>query len=173
MAADPNVRNGSKAAIGIQPAIGHRRWVNKIALAAGLLCVAVIGGCQQETATYKTGCSARLPEWGGPSDGIGHLRGVLSVSIDASGATHWGEIHTSGPVRSTSTIVSDTTLQRYMTKVSKLNPEPQLVLEVAAQAPCSRVRAVRQIIGSAPLCKASRLCSEGANWEEWPFAGGP
>ena len=98
---------------------------------------------------------------------------MLPVFLDASGSTHWGEIHISGPVRSASTIISDDTLRRHMTMVSKLNPEPQLILEIAPNAPCNRVRVVRRIIDSAPLCKESGLCSEGADWQTWPFAGGP
>lgn len=142
-------------------------------LAIALSCAALLGSCQQPNRTYAEGCSARLPTWGGPSDGIGHLRPVLPVFLDASGSTHWGEIHISGPIRSASTEISDEGLRRNMTMVSDLNPQPHLVLEVAPQALCKRVRAVRRIIDNAPLCKESRLCSEGADWKAWPFAGGP
>jgi hypothetical protein len=149
-------------------------WNVKLAiLAIGFSGAAVFGGCQQANSNYAEGCSARLPGWGGPSDGIGHLRPVLPVFLDASGSTHWGEIHTAGPVRSASTTISDETLRRHMTMVSDLNPLPHLVLEVAPEASCKRVRAVRRIIDNAPLCKESQLCSEGADWKIWPFAGGP
>ena len=138
-----------------------------------LSCAGVVGGCHQANSTYAHGCSVRLPGWGGPADGVGHLRPVLPVFLDASGSTHWGEIQISGPARSASTIISDDTLRRYMTTASKLIPEPQLILEVAPNATCNRVQVVRSIIDSAPLCAESRLCSEGADWSSWPIAGGP
>ena len=131
-------------------------------LAIGLSCFAIIGACEQAPSTYSTNCPVPSTGWGGPKDGIGHLRAVLPVLIDASGSTRWA-----------GKVITDDTLRYFMTEVSKLNPEPQVVLEVASATPCGRVQAVREIMKRAPLCKKARLCSEGANWKEWPIVGGP
>lgn len=165
---------GGKRTLGFHRHLGQCGGVKQFVLATALSCAAITGGCQQRaTGTYASNCSAPLKGWGGPNDGIGHLRPVLPVFLDASGSTHWGEIHISGPVGSNATVISDDTLRSHMASVSGLNPEPQLVLEVAPDAPCQRVRAIRTIIGNSRLCKKSELCSEGANWEAWPFSGGP
>ena len=66
-------------------------------------------------------------------------------------------------------IISDAVLTRYMAKMSAMNPEPQVILEVAPAAQCNRVEAVRNIMNAAPICKGLHsLCSEGWNWQRWP-----
>lgn len=136
--------------------------MNAVPRIFGLAFAAFTASCQQAPDTYASNCSAPAPGWGGPSDGIGHLRPVLPVSLDVSGSLYWAGRG-----------ISDDTLRHYMNEASKLNPQPHLVFEVAAEAPCDRVRAVRRIISSAPLCKKAGLCSEGADWKKWPIVGGP
>lgn len=61
-----------------------------------------------------------------------------------------------------------------MIEASSLNPVPQVVLEVSPSALCERVREVRSIMDSAPMCKGPHSrCSEGWNPKEWPTVGGP
>lgn len=132
-----------------------------------LLLVALAGlsvsGCNPKPETYAANCSIPLKHWGREKDGIGHLRTVQPVYLATDGSILWN-----------SEVVSDATLKRYMAKVSVLNPEPQMVLEVAPAATCHRVEAVRAILDAAPLCKGPYpLCSEGWNWRQWPEVGGP
>ena len=70
--------------------------------------------------------------------------------------------------------ISDVQLRKYMDEVSRLNPVPQVVLEVSPSASCDRVTAIRAIMDAAPMCKGPySRCSEGWNWKEWPITGGP
>jgi hypothetical protein len=104
-----------------------------------------------------------LTHWGREKDGLSHLRIVQPIYIGSDGSTLWNKV-----------IISDATLQRYMAQVSVMNPEPQVVLDIAPSASCKRVKSVRAIIDAAPLCKGPHsLCSEGWNWRQWPELGGP
>ena len=119
-------------------------------------------GCQRDPATYAADCPTRAPGWGGPTEGIGHLRYVQPVSVDRAGSIEWA-----------GKPISDGTLRHFMEEVSKLNPQPQVVLEVAPNAPCQRVQVIRQAMSEAPVCKRERLCSEGNDWKKWRIVGGP
>lgn len=132
-----------------------------------LLLVALAGlstsGCNPPPETYAANCSTPLKNWGREKDGIGHLRMVQPIYLATDGSILWN-----------SEVISDAMLKRYMAKVSVLNPEPQIVLDVAPAATCNRVEAVRAILDAAPLCKGQYpLCSEGWNWRQWPEVGGP
>ena len=123
----------------------------------------VTTGCSRTPMTYAANCSTPPAHWGREKDGIGHLRTVQPIYIGADGSTLWNKI-----------VISDATLRRYMTQMSGMNPTPQAVLDVAPAAACDRVEVVRTIMEAAPLCKGPHsLCSEGANWKQWPELGGP
>lgn len=129
------------------------------------LLVALAGfstsGCDQSLETYAANCSTPLKNWGREKDGIGHLRKVQPIYLAADGSTLWN-----------TEVISDATLQRNIAELSDLNPEPQIVVEIAPAALCHRVETVRAILNASPLCKGpSSLCSEGWNWREWPLAG--
>jgi hypothetical protein len=69
-------------------------------------------------------------------------------------------------------IVSDNILRRYMMEINSMNPEPQVILEVAPAAACARVTAVRAIMDETPMCSGRySLCSEGGNWKQWRLNG--
>lgn len=120
-------------------------------------------GCDRAPLTYAANCSAPLAHWGREKDGVGHLRVVQPVYIGSDGSILWNKA-----------VISDTTLRRYMSQMSSMNPEPQAVLDVSPSAACSRVGAVRAIMDAAPMCKGPHsLCSEGWNWRQWPELGGP
>lgn len=130
-----------------------------VVLLAGLPTV----GCSRAPKTYAADCSTPLKHWGREKDGIGHLRVVQPIYIGSDGSTLWNK-----------TIISDATLERYMAQMSAMNPEPQVVLDVAPSASCKRVEVVRAIMNAAPLCKGPHsICSEGWNWRQWPELGGP
>lgn len=127
-----------------------------------LACVAV-AGCNPTPRTYAADCSKPLVGWGREKDGIAHLRTVQPVYIGSDGSILWNQA-----------LISDAKLRQYMSQVSAILPEPQLVLDVSPAADCSRVEAVRTIMNAAPLCKGPHpLCSEGWNWKQWPEIGGP
>ena len=127
------------------------------------LLVTIASGCDRAPATYAANCAIPLPHWGREKDGIGHLRTVQPVYVGSDGSILWNKV-----------AVSDATLRRYMVEMSAMNPEPQAVLDVSPAATCSRVGAIRAIMDASPLCKRPHsLCSEGANWREWPEVGGP
>lgn len=120
------------------------------------------GGCDRAPTTYAAACSTPLAHWGRERDGIGHLRMVQPVYIASDGSILWNKA-----------VISDNKLRHYMSEMSKLNPEPQAVLDVSPAATCNRVEAVRTIMDAAPMCKGPySLCSEGWNWRQWS-EGGP
>ncbi len=88
---------------------------------------------------------------------------VQPVLIGSDGSILWNAV-----------AISDATFQNYMAKVSEMNPEPHIVLEVSPSAECGRVNKVRKIMDGAAICSGRySLCSEGWNWKQWPEVGGP
>ena len=131
-------------------------------LPVALMLALTAAGCERAPETYASSCEGPLPHWGREKDGIGHLRAVQPVYLASDGSVLWNRA-----------VISDAVLKRYMVTVSGMNPEPQAVLEVAPTALCQRVKTVRAIMDSVPLCKGPHsLCSEGWNWKQWPLAGG-
>lgn len=140
----------------------HTRMVLHRLLPVCLL-MTTVGGCERAPMTYAANCATPLPRWGREKDGVGHLRIVQPVYVGSDGSILWNKV-----------AISSTTLRRYMTQMSSMNPEPQMVLDVSPAAACSRVEAIRAIMNASPLCRgAHSLCSEGANWRQWPELGGP
>ena len=70
------------------------------------------------------------------------------------------------------TPITDRELAKLLVETSKLNPRPQLVLEVDPIASCSRVDVVRSLMNGASVCREG-FCSEGRNPETWDIKGGP
>jgi hypothetical protein len=121
-----------------------------------LLMACLATGCSQSSETYAASCAVPLDHWG--ERRIAHHRYVQPIYIRADGSVLWNQA-----------AISDTDLQSYMSQVSAMDQEPQIVLEVAPEAPCDRVSTVRSIVDEAPLCKGPHsLCSEGSNWKQWP-----
>jgi biopolymer transport protein ExbD len=88
---------------------------------------------------------------------------VQPVLIGSDGSILWNDV-----------VISDAELRNYMAKVSELNPEPHIVLEISPSAACERVDEVRKIMNDSPICNGRYpLCSEGWNWKRWPEVGGP
>ena len=124
------------------------------------LIACLVTGCSQSSKTYATSCSVPLQHWG--EQRLAHQRYVQPIYIRADGSVLWNQVS-----------ISDTVLQDYVSRSSAMNPEPQIVLEVAPEAACDRVGTVRLILDDAPLCKApNSLCSEGSNWQQWPRDAG-
>ena len=113
--------------------------------------------------SYDKDCAVPLKGWLTSKDGIGHLRVIFPVILDEAGNVVWnGEV------------ASDEKLREYMQLWSGLTPQPQIILEVSSNAPCHRVKVVRDIMDSAPICRGEySYCSEGRNWNEWEEVGGP
>lgn len=123
----------------------------------------LISGCDRTPPTYAAACSTPFAHWGREKNGIGHLRAVQPVYVGSDGSILWNKA-----------LISDDTLRRYMSQMSVMNPEPQVVLDVSPAAPCDRVITVRGIMDANPMCKGPHpLCSEGWNWRQWPETGGP
>lgn len=120
-------------------------------------------GCDRVPKTYSAACATPLPDWGTEKDGIGHLVPLRPVYLATDGSVLWNK-----------EAISDSQLRTHMNEASGLRPVPQIILEVSPSASCERVREVRAIMDSAPICKDPHLrCSEGWNSEEWPMFGGP
>lgn len=119
-------------------------------------------GCEKAPGTYAANCATPPENWGREKDGIGHLRTVQPIDVASDGSVIWN-----------ANLISDATLRRYMLRMSAMNPEPQVVLNVSPAAACDRVRAIRAIMDAAPICKEPHsLCSEGWNWKRWPESSG-
>ncbi|WP_148276527.1 ExbD/TolR family protein [Sphingobium sp. SYK-6] len=135
--------------------------VNRYRTALTVLLVGLVTGCSRAPQTYAADCPIPLPHWGREKDGVGHLMMVQPVYLTSDGSILWNK-----------TIISDDTLRRYMMQMSAMKPQPQVVLDVAPSAACSRVAAVRAIMDAAPMCRGPYShCSEGWNWEQWPELG--
>jgi hypothetical protein len=128
-----------------------------------ILLSPLVGWCGDDAAaTYAAGCSTPLPGWGREADGVGHHLLVQPISIASNGTVLWNQAP-----------ISDDTLRDYMNRASSFDPGLHVILEVAPDAPCERVRKIRGIMAGVPLCQGPNpLCSEGANWEQWPVASG-
>jgi hypothetical protein len=126
-----------------------------------IIASAMVGGCQPTTGQYAADCSAPLEGWRTQADGIGHLMVVFSVKLSSDGA-----------VRLNNVPVNDRELEQELAMVDKLNPLPQLVLEVDPASNCLRVEEVRSLMNRAQLCREG-YCSEGRNPELWEEVGGP
>jgi len=123
-----------------------------------MLPLLLLAACNSAPKTYSKDCSSPLSHWGSEKEGIGHLRIVNAVTIQSDGSLLWNRHK-----------ISDETLTDFMGKVGDMNPEPQIVLEIASLADCKRVKSVRKIMDTASICKGPySLCSEGANWRQWP-----
>jgi hypothetical protein len=119
-------------------------------------------GCGRVPTTYAAHCSTPLAQWGRESDGFGHMRDVQPVYLASDGSILWNKA-----------IITDNTLRLYMSRMSKMRPEPQVVLDVSPTAKCDRVEAVRTIMNAASMCAGPHsLCSEGGNWRQWPEDAG-
>ncbi len=120
-------------------------------------------GCEKVVETYSASCSLPLSHWRTEKDGITHLLPFNVVRLDDAGDMTWNKYP-----------ISDAHLRTFMQKAGELNPQPQVVLDVASETPCDRVRRVREIMNAAPMCQEDNtLCSEGPNPEKWPETGGP
>ena len=122
----------------------------------------ILIGCGQSDKTYDAFCAASPPGFRTPSEGLDHLRPYLSIQVNSGGLLTWA-----------GTPITDDQLASYVHQAGNLNPQPQLVLEVASKAPCVRVERVREILLSSSICKGVRLCSEGRNPKNWRITGGP
>lgn len=128
-----------------------------------LVSALALTGCDRTPKTYSAACATPLKDWGTEKNGIGHLLPVMPVFLATDGSVLWNKV-----------AISNVQLRKYMNEASSLNPVPQIVLEVSPSALCERVREVRSIMDSAPMCKGPySRCSEGWNSKEWPMVGGP
>ena len=154
---------GWKADIVALAFVGHQSCVRTRRFFVASALALVLANCSKPPQTYSAACSIPLSNWKTEKDGIGHLLPVMPVYVGSDGTVLW-----------TKDTISDEQLRTNMLEVSKLNPVPQIVLEISPSASCGRVRAIRAIMDAAPVCKGPlRRCSEGWNWREWPTTGGP
>jgi hypothetical protein len=127
----------------------------------------LLAGCVPDGETYAKSCATKLSHWRSEKDGIGHLLPVISISVSSAGRL-------SRTFRSNVSALSDVQLREFMNWANSAIPQPQIVLEVAPDAPCDRVRTVRAIMDESAICHGQySLCSEGRNWRDWPLVGGP
>ena len=127
-----------------------------------LLLPVSLAGCGADSGTYAANCSAPPPNFGLMKDGVGHLVIPLSITISREGSLTW-----------TGRAVSDDQLIDLAHAAGEFAIPPQLVLEVDPDAPCKRVRDIRTILLSSPICKPKWGCSEGRDPKSWPISGGP
>jgi hypothetical protein len=131
-----------------------------------LLPVVILGalitsGCAKSPETYDLHCSTPLEHWHTEKEGIGHLRHVMLIKMDAAGAVIWDNNK-----------ISDSELLKRMQDVNRFHPLPQMILDVNSVAPCDRVRVVRKIMDSLPICSEGySSCSEGRGSENWDEIG--
>ena len=114
------------------------------------------------SAKYATGCSTPLKNWMTDQNGVKyHLRGAVVFEMRGDGSLKYDG-------RS----LSDKQLRGFMDATTG-SDQPQIVLEVAPSADCSRVEEIRSLIDSYPTCHLEwPLCGEG-HWMKWKHVGGP
>lgn len=132
-------------------------------LTISLIVGATLSGCHTSQKTYAAACAVPLSNWGTEKDGVGHLLPLAPFFLGSDGTVIYDKMPT-----------SNNKLRSYMIELSGTNPVPQVVLEVSPAALCERVKEVRSIMNTAPMCKGPHSrCSEGWNAKEWPTSGGP
>ncbi len=142
----------------------HQLSVSISGLIVAALALGACGKADEEKAVdglYLANCAKPMDGWGTEVDGVGHLMIVVS-----------GALSPDGHVRFNRKSVTDRELAETLAEVSRLNPLPQLVLEVDPLTPCSRVKEVRSLMERSPICEQG-LCSEGRDPEDWEIKGGP
>jgi hypothetical protein len=140
-----------------------RYVMRRTIISLGCSVSALILGANHHPQTYGAACPAPNRGWGTEKDGIGHLMGVIDVSMNADGLVFWNRAK-----------VSDQELNDLMHRAGQLDPTPMVVLDVSPAAPCRRVERVRAIMGAAPICSSNGArCSEGRNVRHWRRVGGP
>ena len=135
-----------------------------------LLGCATVAGCFERATTYDAACSVPLSGWRLPKDGIGHLVPVMLVKLRSDGEVFL-EVHTGRLTTYTGEQVDDTELRRRLADTVDYDPPIHVVLDVAATARCERVKQVRLAMQQSGVCP--RHCSEGRDWETWPFGKMP
>jgi hypothetical protein len=99
--------------------------------------------------TYAKQCSAPLPHWRKPSEGMNHHAVPIRVRLDQSGTIFWN-----------GTGIDERTLGHYMEESGRLNPVPFPLLLPDAGAPCRSVQRVRALMDER-LCNIRWACGEG------------
>jgi hypothetical protein len=130
----------------------------------------MLAGCADEPGTYDAACSVPLPGWRLPKDGIGHLVPVLLVKLRSDGEV-FSAIHTTRQNSKQGDRINDAELSRRLADTVDYDPPVHIVLYIAATAPCKRVKQVRHAMQRSGVCP--QHCSEGRNWETWPFGNLP
>ena len=126
----------------------------------------MLAGCTDEPGTYDAACSVPRPGWRLPKDGIGHLIPVFVVKIHSDGEVS-SAIHTTRQNPNKGERIDDAGLSRRLADTVDYEPPVHIILDVAATAPCKRVKQVRNVMERSGVCP--QHCSEGRNWETWPF----
>ena len=117
----------------------------------------ILSACQRGTETYAAGCSIPLAGWGREADGLYELRPTMPIYLTSDGSLLWNRKAISNPE-----------LGRRLNEAASFTVAPQVVLEVAPSAECTRVGAVRDVMNDTQLCRDGG-CSEGWNHNQWPL----
>jgi hypothetical protein len=111
----------------------------------------LVTSCHQNTALAS--CDTPLSNWLRPSDGIGHLLLHNRVTVAADDKIRWND-----------RVITKTELAHLTFESGKLDPVPQIILQVSPKAKCEAVNAVRRTMNEAPICQNLKLCGEGQGW---------
>lgn len=133
---------------------------------AMLLGCATVAGCADKPTTYDAACSVPLSGWRLPKDGIGHLVPVMLVKLRSDGEVFL-EVHTGRLTSYKGDHVDDAELTQRLADTVDYAPPIHVVLDVAGTTPCKRVEQVRLAMQQSGVCPMH--CSEGRDWETWPF----
>jgi hypothetical protein len=150
---------------GISGSVELKKDVTRLSLISYLvigLGTAIAAACANKSETYDLHCAVPLENWSPVNDGFGHVAFFGPIRINNAGAvTFWND----GPL-------TNTAFQQRLHEVNDFFPHPKLILDIASNAPCDRVREIRNMMNSMPICsdKYSR-CSESRNWDSWKSKG--
>jgi hypothetical protein len=130
-----------------------------------LLGCAMLSGRGDKTPTYDAACPVPLSGWRLPKDGIGHLVPVLLVRLRSDGEVFL-ENHTGRLTPYEGHHIEDD-ISKSLAETLDDDPPTHIVLDIAATTPCKRVEQVRLAMQQSGACPMH--CSEGRDWETWPF----
>ena len=116
-----------------------------------ILELVALGACDHKP-TNTARCGTPLEEWQEPQ-GLTPVANL--VRLHKTDALTWN-----------GQSVTDDTLANYLRQASAMNPPPAVVLAMQDGTACSRARQIRSLMHAAPICAASRRCTEDSNWND-------
>lgn len=120
------------------------------------------GACAPPAQTDRA-CAPPLKTWGEPHPHLGPVKTMIPVGIDHDGATYLNGKRVS--------------LRKLSTELRSIaawgDPQPAVVLETEAGAPCATIDRVRVLMDEHLQCQKAGHCDEGVQtiWRNLPYTG--